>query len=187
MLCLMDKFCTENAKQGQAALHLAGFNRCMKRNILLVANGDADSNAIIADAVRQTGRGLRHASSSREVFEILCMGLDDVDVVIVDLDPGVHSLTILEALDYSQTAPPAIAVTGLEESEMTPIARRHGAAVCLAKPFSADTLARLIEDVHSSVSLERRTCDRWGHPRWSRDRGCELRESAARALCGMTK
>ena len=142
----------------------------MKRNILLVANGDANSNATIAEAVKQTGRGLRKASSSRQAFEILCMGLGDVDLTIVDLDPGVHSLAILEALDYSGTAPPVIALTGLEESEMTLIARRHGAAACLGKPFSADTLARLIEDVYSSVASERKSCDRWGHPRWTSNR-----------------
>jgi DNA-binding response OmpR family regulator len=109
----------------------------MKRNMLLAANSDVDSNVTIADAARQTGRGLRTASSNREAFEILCMGLDDVDVAIIDLDPGVHSFAILDALDCSEAAPPVIAVTGLEESEMTPIAFRHGAAACLGKPFSA--------------------------------------------------
>jgi DNA-binding NtrC family response regulator len=140
----------------------------MKRNILIVANGDAHSNATIAEAVKQTGRGLRHANSSREASEILCMGLEDVDLAIVDLDPGVHSLDILEALDYSGSAPPVIALTGLEE--MTPIACRHGAAACLGKPFSIAQLARLIEDTCSSVALQRRSCDQWGHPRWTSKR-----------------
>jgi hypothetical protein len=39
----------------------------------------------------------------------------------------VHSLAILEAIGGYAVAPPVIALTSLEESEVTPIASRHGA------------------------------------------------------------
>jgi len=137
----------------------------MKRKILLVANGDVESDRTIADAANQAGRSLRRVSSSRQALEILAMGLEDVDVVIIDIDPGVHSLALLEALDYSQVAPPVIAVTSLGESEAAPVARRHGAVACLGKPFSAAQMVALVEDVLASFRARRPSCDRWGHPR----------------------
>jgi len=54
---------------------------------------------------------------------------------IIDLDPGMHSILVLEALGCCDTCPPIIVVTGLEELEMTAIAHRHGATACIGKPF----------------------------------------------------
>jgi DNA-binding response OmpR family regulator len=136
----------------------------MKRNILLVANGDADSNAIVAEAAKQTGRGLTKISSDRRAFEILNMATDDVDLAIIDLDPGIHSLSILEAMGWAETAPPIIVVTSLEESEAAPIASRHGAAACIGKPFTASQLVSAIEQVCSSWRSQTLSCDFWGHP-----------------------
>jgi DNA-binding NtrC family response regulator len=137
----------------------------MKSNILLVAQGASSSNSVIANAAVEAGRGLRHASSSHDYFEILADGLDNIDVVIIDVDPGIHSLSVLEALSYRKTAPPIIVVTGFEEMDMAPMAYRHGATACIGKPFTALELAALIHDV--CVPAWRRrggSCDRWGHP-----------------------
>ena len=168
-------FCTKNSKQrrvGRGGNRLTG---CMKSKILFVANGDADLDTTVTEAARKTGRGIRKASSSRQTFEILNLGLEDVDLAIVDLDPSLHSLAILEALDYSQAAPPVIALTKLDEAEVGPIARRHGATTCLRKPFAADELAILIEKVCESIrEAEPLSCDQWGHPRASRRRASTL-------------
>ena len=136
----------------------------MKSNVLLIARPDRDENRAIEYAARQTGRGLRHAESSREAFEILSSGLDKIDIVIIDLDPGIHSISALEAIGCCDSAPPVIAVTGLEESEMAPIAYRHGAAACVSKPFEAVELVYIINRLCSSTERERRhSCDLWGH------------------------
>ncbi len=142
----------------------------MKGNILLVANGDADSNAIIAEAAKQTGRGLTKANSDRQAFEVLSMATDDVDMAIIDLDPGIHSLSILEAMGWAETAPPIIVVTSLNESEAAPIASRHGAAACIGKPFTASQIVSAIERICSSWRPQTLSCDFWGHPRSWRDR-----------------
>ena len=140
----------------------------MKRNILLVTNGGDDLNGTVAEAARKTGRGVREASTSRNTFEIREAGLDDVDLAIVDVDPILHSLAILEALNDSDTALPIIALVDLDEVEATPLVQRHGAAACLRKPFSADELARLIERVCASVCRKRPlSSDRRGHVRVS--------------------
>ena len=51
----------------------------MRCNVLFVANGDEDLNATVAEAATKTGRGIRKASSSRKTFEILSLGLEDVE------------------------------------------------------------------------------------------------------------
>jgi DNA-binding NtrC family response regulator len=138
----------------------------MKRNILLVANSSGDSNAIVADAATRTGRGLQHIDNSRRAFELLMAGPDDIDLIIIDLDPGMHSMSVLEALGCCDTCPPIIVVTGLEELEMTAIAHRHGATACIGKPFSAAKLALLMEEVcPSTARLCPMSCDRWGYTR----------------------
>src|ERR1700682_4803993 len=119
----------------------------MKKNILLLASSSGDSNAIVADAAVRTGRGLQHIDNSRRAFELLKAGLKDIDLIIIDLDPGMHSISVLEALGCCDTCPPIIVITGLEELEMTAIAYRHGATACIGKPFSAAKLALLMEDV----------------------------------------
>ena len=64
------------------------------------------------------------AGTAEDAIEAL--GECRVDVVILDLDPGMHSLAILEAVADNAFAPPVIALTSMEESEMTPLATRHG-------------------------------------------------------------
>ena len=144
----------------------------MKREILLVANGDAASNATIAEAVKQSGHRLRKISSCRQAFEILAAGLDDVDAVIIDLDPGVHSMAVLEAIGSSAAAPPVIAITGLEETEVAPIAFSRGSIDCIGKPFSLRRLLAVINLVSQPDwrSEHACSCDLWGHPRLSRKR-----------------
>lgn len=137
----------------------------MTTNALLLASKSSDSNPI-AEAIALTGRSLRIVSDSRCAFELLKAGLDNIDLVIIDLDPGIHSISVLEALGCCDTCPPIIVVTGLEELEMTPIARRHGAVACVGKPFSATELASRIEQVCPTPARPcAKSCDLWGHPR----------------------
>ena len=158
----------ENANSRPAPRERVRFDESMKREILLVANSDADSNAIVEAVAKQSGRRLRKVSSTRQAFEILASGLDNIDVVIVDLDPGMHSLAILEAIGGYAVAPPVIALTSLEESEVTSIASRHGAVACLGKPFQQDTLSNAIE--LCLAQPQSISCDLWGHPHWASKR-----------------
>jgi DNA-binding NtrC family response regulator len=140
----------------------------MKGNILLVANGDADSNAIIAEVAKQTGRGLRKADGHRQALEILDSARDDVDLAIVDLDLGLHGLSILETMGSMETDLPVIVVSSLEKSEAAPIASRHGAAACLSKPFTVSQLVSAVEEASSCWKSRNLSCDLWGHPRTRR-------------------
>ena len=136
----------------------------MKRDILLVTNGANDLNGTVAEAAGKTGRGTMEASMSRDTFE----ALEDVDVAVVDVDPILHGLGIVETLSDSEPAPPIIALVDVDEAEATPLVQRHGAAACLRKPFGADELASLIERVCASACRNKPlSCDKWGHVRSS--------------------
>jgi DNA-binding NtrC family response regulator len=137
----------------------------MKANALLISKEASDSNATIAEAAARAGLSLLQAPDAKRAFELLRSGLAEIDLVIIDVDPGIHSMAILEAIAARDTSPPVIVVTGFEQFEMAPIARRHGAAACIAKPFTASELVARIEEVcpvdYASSSCN---CDAWGHP-----------------------
>ena len=138
----------------------------MKANALLISNETSNSNAVIAQATSRAGFFLFRVNDAKQAFELLRNGLPEIDLVIIDVDPGIHSMAILEAITARHSSPPVIAVTGFEQFEMAPIARRHGAAACIAKPFTAAELLARIANVcpaYHSASNARR-CDAWGHP-----------------------
>ena len=137
----------------------------MKANALLISKERSDSNATIAEAVARAGLRLLKVTDAKRAFELLRSGLTDIDLVILDVDPGIHGMAILEAITARDTAPPVIVVTGFEQFEMAPIARRHGAAACIAKPFTAAELIARIEGVcPAGYASSSGTCDAWGHP-----------------------
>jgi len=154
----------------------------MKANILIVATTDAIANQAIAYAAAQTGHRLGFATDSREACEMLAASPNDVDLLIVDLDNGVNRLSLLDAFRCSENVPPVIVLTQFEQSEMEPIARRHGAAACIAKPFSPSELAALVAELCPSTSQSPpSSCDLWGHPYPSHRRTSASRDSFANA------
>jgi AmiR/NasT family two-component response regulator len=72
----------------------------------------------------------------------------------LDIAASLHTLALLEALNYSEAAPPVIALIEVDEAEATPIVQRQGAAACLRKPFGADELATSIDKVCASALPE---------------------------------
>ena len=137
----------------------------MKADVLLIVDADPSSIELVSLAAMKTKHRVIRAKTSREAFRILDGGLGEVDVVVVDVDPGVHGLAVLEAIDVSSTSPPVIVLTSLEEGYMTPIAAAHGAAACVGKPFTVAKLASVIEEVCApSWRSAACSCDTWGHP-----------------------
>jgi DNA-binding NtrC family response regulator len=116
----------------------------MKRNILLVADGDIESDLDVVDAAARTAHGVRRASTRSRPPQILRRKMDDLDAVIVDLDEHSQALSIVEALGCSENKPPVIALT---YAKMAPTAYSHGATVCVIKPFNAGDLASVIDNV----------------------------------------
>jgi DNA-binding NtrC family response regulator len=123
----------------------------MKPQVILLLSSDPLVERIAREAVPATRHGLRVVQSSPEAFQHLCEGYADVDLALVDLDPGMHGAALLEAASERL---PVIVLTSLEKNYMQPIATQRGAIACLAKPFTAEQLARAIEQAlkHATTS-----------------------------------
>jgi DNA-binding NtrC family response regulator len=133
----------------------------MKENLILLVDADGDSEGVVLEAAARTGHKVRRAKTSCDAFQILKDEIRHLDVIIVDVDPGVHGLALLEAISGYEERPPMIALTGLEETYMQSIAAGHDAADCLGKPVSIDKLKSALEKSMSRM----KTSDRWGHMR----------------------
>jgi DNA-binding NtrC family response regulator len=129
-----------------------------KEKIVLLVDADNDSKAIVSEAAVRTGRDVLLANTSRDAFRILHNEMQCLDVVVVDVDPGVHGLALLEAISGCADRPPIVVITALEETYMKPIAMKHGAAACLGKAIMIQKLSCVLD----AVSTHSRTCDRWG-------------------------
>ena len=117
-----------------------------------------------ADLTGQGATGAAKGDHGRNTFDILSLGLNDIDLAIVDLGASLQNLAIVEALTHSQPAPPVIALVDGKDPEAVPLLQQHGAAACLKKPFCADELAKVIEAVCATPSHhELPSCDKWGH------------------------
>jgi DNA-binding NtrC family response regulator len=130
----------------------------MKEKTILLVDADGDSEAIVSKAANRTGLDVLLAKSSRAAFRVLENRMQRLSLVIVDVDPGAHGLALLEAISGCADRPPIIVITSLEEAYMKPIAMKHGAALCLAKPITVRRLSSALNDV-SKRSL---TSNRWG-------------------------
>ena len=112
----------------------------------------------------QGASGELKIDSAQNTFDILKLGLDDINLAIVDLGADTQSLAIIEAVTHKKPAPPVIALVDAKDAEAIPELQRHGAAACLKKPFCAEELARVIEAVCNSGSHgDSASCDKWGH------------------------
>jgi DNA-binding NtrC family response regulator len=137
----------------------------MKENLILLVDADADSVGDILEAAAHTGHAVRLVKTSRDAFKILKDAIDQVEVAIVDVDPGAHGLALLEAITGREKRPAVIVLTALEETYMRPIAAQHGAAACLSKPISVEKLKSIVNQL-PRVAARKRTpsSDAWGHP-----------------------
>jgi len=146
----------------------------MKRNVVLLIDADADTSGATLEAARIAGLDVRCARTSRELFEMIQAGLDDVAVVVLDVDPGVHGMAVLEALDAWALAPPVIVISSLEESYLRSVSLAHGAKECLGKPIGMERLTTAIKKFSRPSEARSCRCDAWGHP-W---KDCRERSSA---------
>lgn len=126
---------------------------------VLLFDADRDTEKTVGRVMRRCGLTVLIVTTSAEAFKILKDRLNSFELVIVDVDPGAHGLALLEAVNACADRPPLIVISSLEESYMTPIARKHGAAACLGKPLDARKIGEALE---RAACRPPRTSDRWG-------------------------
>jgi len=121
----------------------------MKPHVILLISHDPTVEALACEAVLATRHGMRLRRTSAEAFQQLKEGGDDIDLAIIDLDPGVHGQALLEAVGDRL---PVLVLSSLEEAYVHPLSQRHGARGCLTKPFTAEQLRGAIEHIlHDSL------------------------------------
>lgn len=136
----------------------------MKRNVVLITNYGGD-------LTRQGASGEVKSDGAQNRFDILSLGLNDIDLAIVDLGANMQGLAIIEALTHTQPAPPVIALVDEKDPEAKTLLQQHGATACLQKPFCADELGRLIEAVCATTSHEDKSSHVPGSSRRKKKKG----------------
>ena len=112
---------------------------------VFLISDDAEIERAVSDAARGTGHALTVARTSHEAVRLLAHGFQGFTLILVDLDPGVHGVTLFSALDDCHGGAPVVVLTGCEESYMTPLVMGRGAAGCLGKPVTASRFRLLFE------------------------------------------
>ena len=133
----------------------------MRRKIILVLDADADTARAVASAAVTGDCDLRFVQTSRGFFHFCNDDFENVAAIVLDVDPGVHGMAILEALDACENTPPVIVVSALEEHRLSGVMQEHGAFACLGKPLSFTRLWRALDQVIEHTAAPR--CDLWGH------------------------
>jgi DNA-binding response OmpR family regulator len=123
----------------------------MKPRIILLLTNDPETEQAAQEAVLTSRRGLRVARNSRDSFQLLRNSHDDVELFIVDLDPGLHGVTLLGAVSACRGSSPVIALTSMEREYMLPLVVRQGVAECLEKPVHPVELTRAIHRLCSPI------------------------------------
>ena len=135
----------------------------MNRRVVLVLDADSDTARAVASVAAGVNCDIRFVRSSKDFFHFCHEDFENVAAIVLDVDPGVHGMAILEALDACENMPPIIVVSALEEHRLSSVVKEHGAIACLGKPLS---LMRLEHAVADALTLKVRTaprCDVWGH------------------------
>jgi len=133
----------------------------MRRRVILVLDADADTAGTVASAAATGNCDVRFVQTSREFFHFCKEEFENVTAIVLDVDPGVHGMAVLEALDACENTPPIIVVSALEEHRLSSVVQRHGAMACLGKPLSLNRLARVLDQALGRAAAPR--CDLWGH------------------------
>jgi DNA-binding response OmpR family regulator len=119
---------------------------------ILLITGDADIERALLEAARRTGRTLTVIRTAHEAVKTFTHGFESFSLIILDLDPDVHGVTLFHALDDCHGGVPVVVLTGCEESYVKPIALSLGAADCLGKPVPPGQFARLLDELAPSIS-----------------------------------
>ena len=116
----------------------------MKPHVILLLNADPEVEKALNEVASQRGDELVTARTAVESFRILRDGANDVKLVVIDIDPEMHGVTLLNAVAGFRENVPIVVVTSLEENYMKPLAVRRGASECLGKPVEPSRLAEAI-------------------------------------------
>jgi FixJ family two-component response regulator len=135
----------------------------MNRKVILVLDADADTARAVASVAAGVNCDVRFVRASKDFFHFCHEDFEDLAAIILDVDPGIHGMAILEALDACENMPPIIVVSGLEEHRLGSVVQQHGAIACFGKPLSLMRLGHAVEEALTTAVAPAPRCDVWGH------------------------
>jgi DNA-binding response OmpR family regulator len=124
----------------------------MKRGVVLLYTRDCNFDHILAQALSGTDTIVLVGRTMADALEIVCRRGRELDLVVLDFNPGCRGMTLLSAIHGCYETLPILVVTSEESEHANAIAYANGARICLRKPLSAGLLANAIVDLQSIPS-----------------------------------
>jgi DNA-binding NtrC family response regulator len=119
---------------------------------ILLISGDGAIQRAAFEAARANGHGLTIACTAHEALKQFIAGFEGFNLIVADLDPDVHGVTLFNAIDESHGTAPIVALTSYEEVYMKPLVLNRGAVECLGKPVAASRFVQLFDQYCSAAS-----------------------------------
>lgn len=117
----------------------------MRTGLTLLLTLDPMVQEAMADALLQEGGSSCLARTSDEAMRVVCSKGGELELAVIDFDHGSNGMSLMSAIDACANYHlPMLALTGAGEEHARFMALANGAAECLAKPVSAEQLARAI-------------------------------------------
>jgi DNA-binding response OmpR family regulator len=124
----------------------------MKRGLVLLYTRDHNLDHILAQALSGTDTIVLVGRTVADALEIVCRRGRELDLVVLDFNPGCRGMTLLSAIHGCYETLPILVVTSEESEPANAIAYANGARICLSKPLPAGLLASAIVDLQSMPS-----------------------------------
>src|SRR5215469_16043286 len=124
----------------------------MKRGLVLLYTRDSNFDHILAQALSGTDTIVLVGRTVADALEIFCLRGRELDLVVLDFNPGCRGMTLLSAIHGCYETLPILVVTSEESEHAIAIAHANGARICLTKPLPAALLAGAIVDLQSIPS-----------------------------------
>jgi DNA-binding response OmpR family regulator len=158
-------FCTAKVNQSEASLASPNYCRAkektMKRDLILLVNGDAETARTIGSVASALQCDLRYATSSRADLH-LEETLTGVTLIVFDADYGTNEASVSPRVVTCATTLPVIVLSTDDKSWLEPIFGADRTQHYLRKPVSLKELKPLVT---AFLGREEKSCrcDRWGH------------------------
>ncbi len=110
---------------------------------MLITN-DLEVERAVAEAARRTRVAVTVARTAHEALKGFTYGFDGYSLILLDLDPDIHGVTLFNALDECHGNAPVVVLTGCEPIYMKPLVTGRGAADCIGKPVAPGCFTRLL-------------------------------------------
>ncbi len=125
-----------------------------RRPVILVAEDDDDTRALLVATLKADGYEVIEARSGRDAIDRIAPSIlfqEDTfvpDVILTDVRmPGISGMTLLSGLRANGWATPIIVITAYDLDQVRPEAERLGADAVFGKPFDVAVLRSTVASI----------------------------------------